>query len=69
MGAIVLDIIVTRSQHTEATKPHKPNPSLHGTQLLFSLTIMGRVQAPVFRDGISEPSEVLREYIQRRSKR
>jgi len=33
------------------------------------LTIMGRARAPVVRRGVSEPSVVLKEYIQRRSKR
>jgi len=33
------------------------------------LTITGRAQAPVFRHGVSEPSAVLKEYIQRQSKR
>ena len=33
------------------------------------LTIMGRAQAPVFRHGVSEPSVVLKEYIQRQRKR
>jgi len=33
------------------------------------MTIMGRAQAPVFRHGVSEPSVVLKEYIQRQSKR
>ena len=33
------------------------------------VTITRRAQAPVFRHGVSEPSVVLKEYIQRQSKR
>ena len=35
----------------------------------LALTIARRAQAPVFRHGVSEPSVVLKEYIQRQSKR
>jgi len=39
------------------------------SMIIRLMTIMGGAQAPVFRDGVNEPSGVLREYIQRRSKR